>query len=157
MEAKIRLATTDDLPEIQKLSLLQFEIEDKNFDDTLNLKWSLGEDGRKYFEESLTQEDKCVFVAQVDDQIAGYIEGGISQTTSNRKIPKFAELEYMFVVEKYRGTGLGTKLFDAFRGWCKEKGVGRLRTEASAKNVRAVNFYKKNGFAEYDLILERNI
>ena len=157
MEAKIRLATIDDLPEIQKLSLLQFENEDEHFDDTLNLRWSLGEDGRKYFEESITQEDKCVFVAQVGDQIAGYIEGGISQSTSNRKIPKLAELEYMFVVEECRGTGVGEKLFDAFRDWCKEQGVGRLRTEASAKNVRAVNFYKKNGFAEYDLILERNI
>ncbi len=158
MEPEIRLAVVENLKEIQGLSLSQFENELKEeFDTTLNREWSFSKDGEDYFKRSIMEEDRCVFVAIIDEKIIGYLEGGISQCGSNRMLSKLAELEYMFVMEEYRSSGIGTKLYQAFVDWCKEKGAKRLRTETSAKNEDAINFYKKNGFIDYDLILETNI
>ena len=157
MEPTIKLATIEDLEEIQKLSLLQFENELNNFDDTLNREWSLSKDGADYYKKSIENEDGCVFVSVIDGKIIGYLQGEINQVGSNRILPRLAELGYMFVMEKYRSTGVGTKLYQAFVDWCKKKDVKRLRVEASTKNAAAISFYEKNGFVEYDLILETDL
>lgn len=157
MEPEIRIATIEDLKEIQRLSLLQFENELKNFDSTLNREWSFSKDGEEYYKKSIIDDNRCIFVAIYDKKIIGYLEGGISQGGSNRIFSKLAELEYMFVIKEYRSSGVGTKLYQVFVNWCGEKRVKRLRTEASSKNTDAINFYRKNGFVDYDLILERDI
>ena len=158
MEPRIELATIENLKEIQRLSQMQFENELLNgFDTTLNSDWSFSEGGNNYYEKSIIEDNRCVFVAFVDNKVIGYLEGEINDSGSNRTLSKIAELNYMFVAEEYRGMGIGAKLYLAFIDWCKEKGVERLRTEASAKNTAAINFYRRNGFVDYDLILERNI
>ena len=124
MELRIELAKIENLEEIQKLSQMQFENELLNgFDTTLNREWSFSEDGEKYYKKSIGENDRCVFVAFIDDKIVGYLEGGISQSGFNRILSKFAELEYMFVMKEYRSMGIGTKFYQAFMDWCKEKGV----------------------------------
>lgn len=154
---EIRKAKIEDLKEIQRLSLLQFENELKNFDTTLNREWSFSKDGEEYYKKSIIEEDRCVFVAIVDGKIIGYLEGGISQCGPNRMFSELVELEYMLVMEEYRSIGVGKKLYQAFADWCKEKGVKRLCVQASAKNAAAIAFYHKNGFVNYDLILETEI
>ena len=158
MEFEIRLATIENLEEIQRLSKLQFENELHNgFDTTLNSEWSFSEDGENYYKKSIIEDDRCVFVAFVDNKVIGYLEGEINESGSNRALSKLGELNYMFISEECRGMGIGANLHQAFVGWCKQKGVVRLRTEASAKNSSAINFYRKNGFVDYDLILEKDI
>jgi len=99
-----------------------------------------------------------VFLAYVDDEIVGYLAGGLMDNKkSYRVLPNSAELENMFVLDKCRDTGIGSKLYQAFVDWSKSKGVKRLRVGASAQNVAGINFYRKNGFIDYDLILETNL
>jgi GNAT superfamily N-acetyltransferase len=157
MEAEIKTATIEDLEEVQGLSLLQFENELEKFDRTLNREWSFSKDGEDYYKKSISDDDRCVLVAVIGDKVIGYLEGGASQRGSNRMLSKFAELEYMFVMEEHRGTGIGTKLYQAFVDWCKQQGVKKLRTQASAGNAATLDFYRKNGFVDYDLILETDI
>ena len=157
-EVKIRPATINDLKDIQNMNLKLFEKEIKEFDDTLNSNWTFGKEGTDYFEGRITEEDGCVLVACDDDKIIGYLSGGIhNEKISYRILPKFAELENMFIVEEFRNTGIGSMLCKNFAEWCKQKGVGRLRVVASSKNTNGINFYKKNGFADYDLVLEKDL
>lgn len=157
MESKIRLATLDDLNDVQTLSLALFKKEYADFDKTLNLEWTFSEEGEKYFKEHIIEDKNCVFVAYADDKIVGYLAGGLSETSPYRVLPGFAELKNMFVQDTYRSAGIGTRLYQAFTQWCKSKGVGRLRVVASAQNVDGIKFYRKNGFVDYDLALETNI
>ena len=46
---EIRKATLDDLKDIQKLNLLLFEKEYKEYDKLLDKDWTFGEKGKKYF------------------------------------------------------------------------------------------------------------
>ncbi len=157
MEVEIKTATIEDLKAVQGLSLLQFENELQKFDHTLNREWSFSEDGEEYYKKSINDEDRCVFVAIVGGKTVGFLEGCVSHGNFNRILPKFAELEYMFIMEEYRGMDIGTKLYQTFVDWCKKQDVKRLRTEASVKNAAAIGFYRKNGFVDYDLILETDI
>ncbi len=129
----------------------------KDFDNTLNCEWTFSKDGEEYFKEHLTNENYCVFLAYCDNQIVGYLAGGLAKKGSKRIINNLAELGNMMVLEEFRTKGIGAKLYQAFLEWCKLKGVGRLRVVASAQNLRGINFYRKNGFTDYDLILEKNI
>ena len=158
MESKIKSATIEDLKRVQELNLMLFEKEYAEFDNTLNRKWTFGEDGTEYFKERITEDAGCVFLAYIDDEIVGYLAGGLMDNKkSYRVLPNSAELENMFVLDKCRDTGIGSKLYQAFVDWSKSKGVKRLRVGASAQNVAGINFYRKNGFIDYDLILETNL
>jgi GNAT superfamily N-acetyltransferase len=157
MDFKIRPAVIKDLKSVQELNLLLFKKEYAEFDDTLDCNWTFSEEGEKYFKKLIAEDDSCVFVAQFDDKIIGYLAGGVNGTRLCRVAPKFVDLENMFILEEFRGMGAGTKLYEAFVSWCKAKGAGRLRVIASAQNLDGIKFYRKNGFFDYDLILEAKI
>ncbi|MCD4762088.1 GNAT family N-acetyltransferase [bacterium] len=157
MEPKIKSATIGDLEEIQKLNLMLFEKEYNEYDKTLNCEWVFANDGERYFKKRIIKDDGCALVAHIDNKMVGYLVGGLQEKESYRVLPALAELENMFVLDDCRSKGVGSKLFRAFTDWCKSKDVKRLRVVASAMNVRAIEFYKKNNLVEYDLILETDI
>ncbi|MFA6594027.1 MAG: GNAT family N-acetyltransferase [Candidatus Buchananbacteria bacterium] len=157
MEIIIKTATINDLPAIRDLNRLLFERESQLFDDTIDLQWTNAEENKNYFSKRILEDDNCIFVAWANDKIIGYLAGGLSQASSYRIPMKLAELENMLVLEEYRGQNAGSMLCQAFADWSKSKGVNRLRVVASAGNSKGINFYRKNGFFDHELILEKNI
>ncbi|MCK4745306.1 GNAT family N-acetyltransferase [Candidatus Parcubacteria bacterium] len=157
MKIKIKFATIENLKDIQKLNLMLFKKEYYEYDKTLNCEWTFKSDGENYFKKRIIKDDGCVLIAYADNKIVGYLIGGLKEIKPSRLLSAFAELENMFVLENYRCKQIGSKLFKAFINWCKSKNVKRLRVVASAMNICAIKFYKKNGFIEYDLILESDI
>ncbi|MDD5181782.1 MAG: GNAT family N-acetyltransferase [Candidatus Nanoarchaeia archaeon] len=154
MEIRIRKATVKELEVIQKLNLMLFEKEHKEYDSTLNLEWTFGNEGKKYFSGIIKKGFSAV--AEVEGQVVGYIVGQKSKNYPYRTTTDIAELSNMLVMDKYRGHGIGRKLVEAFMAWCKEKGYKHIKVEASAQNLGAIDFYRKLGFKDYTLILEIN-
>ncbi|MFA6428461.1 MAG: GNAT family N-acetyltransferase [Candidatus Buchananbacteria bacterium] len=157
MEGVIKKARIQDLKAVQELNLLLFKKEYQEFDQTLDRQWTFSSAGEKYFKHRLTKDDGCIFLAYVDDKLVGYLAGGLNNHLPCRVLPKLAELENTLVLEEFRSQGIGTKLYQAFVDWCKTKGVKRLRVIASVQNVKGINFYRKSGFVDYDLILETEL
>lgn len=46
---------------------------------------------------------------------------------------------------------------DEFKKYCKEKNMQNIKVTASAKNSRAIQFYMKNGFEDYNVTLKFKI
>lgn len=157
MNTTIRNAKLDDLSTIQKLNLRLFEKEHEEYDASLDLAWTFGLGGTDYFTKRIVDDDGCVLLALVDDLVVGYLCGGLSEVEKYRTVPSVAELENMFVLEDFRCRGIGRLLYDAFIDWCKKKDIGRLRVAASTKNIRALDFYRREGFLEHTTILERDV
>lgn len=157
MEIIIKNATLDDLENIQELNLKLFEKEYKDYDPLLNLDWTFGEAGTKYYQDKITKDDGCVIVALVNNRIVGYLCGGLTEGEVYRKLPVVAELENTFVLDEFRSKGIGKQLYNKFVERCKIKNVGKIRVEASAKNDLVINFYRNNNFKDYSLILESDI
>lgn len=150
----IRKATLDDLETIQQLNYKLFVLESNNFDDTLIVDWSLSDDGKEYFISSIN--DDITLVAVVNNKIVGYIIGSLDTEGSYNSI-KQAELNNMYVLEEYRSIGVGGKLFDELKRLFIENGMQEVKVVANCKNVKAVNFYKKNGFSESEITLKQKL
>ena len=63
----------------------------------------------------------------------------------------------MFVEKEFRSQGLGKKLVDSFIAWCRENKIKRIRVVASAGNASGINFYHREGFFDWEMILERGV
>ncbi len=61
---EIKRATIGDLKEIQELNLRLFKKEYKEYDKTLDLSWTTGKRGKKYFKESISNSGSCALVAK---------------------------------------------------------------------------------------------
>lgn len=149
------VATIGNLKDIQELNHQLCVKENKEFDLTINEDYPIQKAGEEYFKERI--ENGCALVAEVDNKIVGYLVGGMSEISDYRNVSKIAEAENMYVLEEYRSLGIGGKLFQKFVDWCKTRGVEIIKVVASAKNTKAIEFYKKEGFETYDIVLERKL
>lgn len=157
MNIVIKNATINDLQKIQELNLKLFEKEYKEYDPLLNLDWTFGKIGTKYYQDRISMDNGCVLVAIIDNKIVGYLCGGLKKTKTYRNLPIYAELENTFVLNKFRSKGIGKKLYNEFINWCKIKNVGKIKIETYAQNKLAIKFYKNNRFKDHILILETNL
>ncbi len=146
-EILIRQAKLEDLFSIQTLNNKLFELEYANFDDTLKVGWPFEKDGEEYFRRAILND--IVFVAEKDNNVVGYLAGSICEPVSY-VLTDFAELDNMFVLEEYRKYGIGTMLFSYFKNYCISKKIKNIKVTASSKNLKAIQFYLKNGFEEYN-------
>ena len=150
----IRCASLNDVELIQKLNYKLFELEKENFDSTLILDWPLSEEGKKYFQDLINNE--YVIIALKGEDVVGYLAGSINEKGSYELI-QYGEINNMLVDDKYRGLGAGKQLINKFKEYCKSKNITNLKVVASAKNKNAIEFYRKQGFNDFDITLTMNM
>ena len=150
----IRQATLNDLQSIQYLNYELFKLEKENFDSTLIIDWPLSEEGKSYFENLIKNE--YVIIAVEDENIIGYLAGTINEKGSYELL-QYGEINNMLVDNSYRGSGIGKQLINCFKEYCKTKNITNLKVVASAKNINAIEFYKKQGFKNFDITLTMNM
>lgn len=152
----IRKATQNDIPEIKKLNQILVDY-DRQFDQTIQSNWIETENGRNYLLESLTSEDSVVLVSENENQVNGFLIGCVTEAASYRTLEWLGELEEMVVLPEFRGKKIGEDLVRVFVEWCRSKGLNRIKVEVSADNSKGLNFYKKQSFEYFNIILERDI
>ena len=150
----IRKAQLEDLNIIQNLNNELFKLEKENYDSTLVRDWPLSEDGKQYFEDLIINH--YVIVAIKDDKIVGYLAGSINEKGSYEEI-QYGEINNMLIDNNFRGLGIGKLLIDKFKQYCKDNNINNLKVVASAKNTKAIKFYKNNGFNDFDITLTTKI
>ncbi len=152
---EIRKARVEDVNDILRLNQKLFDNEYSNFDKTLDCGWP--PNNKDYFKDSIKDENFISLVAVSNRKIIGYLIGSIHKAEEYRKLKELAEVDNTFVLEEHRGKGVGKKLFEEFLEWSKKRGIDRMKVVASSKNKKAINFYKKCGFKDYNLTLEGDI
>ena len=153
----IRKAKQSDLKEIIRLNYDLFKKEYKDFDKTLNMGWT-HKAGKKIFKEKISDsKNSFLEVIEYKGKIIGYLCGSLDIIADYRNKKKYGTLDNMFIEKRFRGSGLGTKITQNFVNWCKNKKVSIISVTASSKNKPTIEFYRKNGFADYDLVLEKRL
>lgn len=150
----IKKATIENLNEIQELNNQLFELEYNNFDSSLKVGWPFEKEGIEYFSDMLNNQ--VVFIAFVDNSVVGYLAGSIN-VESSYVTKSLAELDNMFILENYRNYGIGTKLVNEFKKYCLNIGIQEIKVTASARNNNAINFYKKNGFEDFEVTFKMTL
>lgn len=85
---------------------------------------------------------KC-WIAIEDNEVIGTI------SLINNK-DKTAELKTMYIKKEHRGQGLSQKLLDIFLQYAIENNYEKVLLGTYDRLSRAIQFYKKNGFVEYE-------
>lgn len=146
----IEKATIEDLEYIQKLNKKLFIREFEKYNKLLNIEWTFGEKGTKYFKELI--QNGFVYVAKTNNNIIGYLAGSI-HNVNECFTEKFAEIENMYIENQYRRLKIGSKLIIKFKEWCKLNNVEYIEVSAWSENIEAINFYKNNNFIDYEKTL----
>ncbi len=158
MNYTIEQAKPKHLSEIKHLNKLLFDKEIIDFDETLDPDWTFGKEAENYFKNTVTENNYISFVALVDDKVVGYIIGKIADMSIPcRIIRNQAELSHMFILEDYRSEKIGSDLVKSFIEVVAKRGIKNIKVVASAANYKAISFYRKHGFRDYDLTLELNL
>lgn len=86
--------------------------------------------------------DNLLLIATEDDNIIGFLS---AQRGIIRKIKHTAYI-VVGIREKFRGKGIGKKLFCELDLWAKENNISRLELTVMCPNSMAKQLYDKNGF-----------
>jgi len=86
--------------------------------------------------------DNLLLIATEDDNIIGFL------SAQRGIISKIKHTAYIVVGirEKFRGKGIGKKLFCELDLWAKENNISRLELTVMCPNSIAKQLYEKNGF-----------
>lgn len=98
-----------------------------NFDDYLN-----------EIKKSIDNGSGVIFGTFEGEKLTGFI--GLEKSKPGYYISE------LFIDSKYRGIGMGTKLFNAGMDYVKKGKTKIIWTTLSAKNLKALHFYEKLGF-----------
>ncbi len=149
---KIRIGTINDLLVLQDLNDEVF-IDNAKYDIDLDLNWAKGDKGKKYFAELLSNKDAYKIIAEDEGKAIGYLAA--AQKHIDYRNSKYLEIENMGVIPEYRSNGIGKLLIDECVTWAKENGYQKIFVNTYIANEKAISFYKKNGFDEIDISLEK--
>ena len=108
-----------------------------------NCSWSAGKNLAKQMRANDFYDWERVFIALVDNCIAGYCTFAKTDCISN--VPYTPYIGYLFVGEQYRGNRLSEKLINYVLGYAKEQGFDRVYLVSDH-----VNLYEKYGFIKID-------
>ena len=147
----IHRANRKDLKDLQSVSKITFK---ESFGDQ-----NTPEDMEKYLREKFSEEqllseldnpDSEFHLAKLNEQVVGYIKLNIGQAQTELKDDKGLEIERIYVLNKFIGKGVGKQLFNLTLNIANQKDSQYIWLGVWEKNERAINFYLKNGFVEFD-------
>ncbi len=147
MHITVRRAKLSDLDAICTLSQSLFEHE-RQFTDEYDMGWSHGAAGRRFFTKMLRSRKAFVLLATAEEKIVGYILVKFL-TFSWRAYNPIAELTNLSVDPMFRGQGIGTKLVEKAVAIARKRGAKRMSVEGLHDNMRALKFYKSQGFRNF--------
>lgn len=154
MEIKIQTAKSDDWQIIQKLNNQVF-VSDKENDDDLDTEWPFSKEGISYYKKLANGEYGKCFIAYDGDVPVGYVALAIKDFGYRKS--KYVEIENIGVDPKYRSQGIGKQLIEASVNWTKSQNATRLYVSVYWNNKKGLGFYKKNGFYESGVELDKKI
>lgn len=117
------------------------------------------EDMIKYLEESfnidkLTDEIEntfsAFFFALIDNDVVGYLKLNTGDSQTEMRDRKSLEIERIYVLNNYQGKRVGQLLYEKAIQVAKELDVEYVWLGVWENNPKAIRFYKKNGFVEFD-------
>jgi ribosomal protein S18 acetylase RimI-like enzyme len=151
MAIEIKKVTLADLVTLQTISRQTFYETFADFNSEENMK--------EYLENSLSLEklsselnnsDSSFYFAIDNDNVIGYLKLNFGESQTELLNEQSLEIERIYVTKDYYGKSVGQVLYEKAIEIAKEKNVDWIWLGVWEENPRAISFYKKNGFVEFD-------
>ena len=98
----------------------------------------------------LTDENSEFYFATLQNEVIGYLKINFGASQTELKDEKALEIERIYVSKEFHGKKVGQLLYDKAIEIAKEKNVDYVWLGVWEENHRALSFYRKNGFTEFD-------
>lgn len=104
--------------------------------------------------EKLTAEcnnpESAFYFATLGGIIIGYLKLNVGQSQTEIKDNNAIEIERIYVLKEFHGKKVGQLLYEKAIQIAKQANAGYVWLGVWEKNMRAINFYTKNGFVPFD-------
>ena len=143
--------TLDEITELQRIGR-------QTFFETFSAS-NTEENMKKYLEEGFSLEkltselndQNCAFYfALTDNTTIGYLKLNFGQSQTELKDNRALEIERIYVLKEFHGKKVGQILYEKAIQIAKQTNAAYVWLGVWEENPRAINFYKKNGFVEFD-------
>lgn len=98
----------------------------------------------------LSDTNSGFYFAILDNTVIGYLKTNFGQSQTELKDKSSLEIERIYVLKDFHGKNVGQVLFEKAIDIAKQTQADYVWLGVWEKNPRAINFYKKNGFVEFD-------
>jgi diamine N-acetyltransferase len=150
-QVTIRKIGSEDLYELQRISR-------QTFHETFAAVNS-AENMAKYLEEELSTEklsaelanhDSAFYFAEIENELLGYLKLNFGAAQTELKDVRAVEIERIYVLASYQGKQIGQLLYQQALNVAEEINAEYVWLGVWEENSKAINFYRKNGFVEFD-------
>ena len=148
---KIRRVTLEDLDELIRVGKQTFtetfssENTEENMTEYLKKNFSV-----EKLKAELTDKYSEFYFIETTDTPIGYLKINFEQSQTEIKKDNTLEIERIYVLKAFQGRDFGQELYNKALEIAKVKGVEYVWLGVWEKNSRAIRFYKRNGFVEFD-------
>lgn len=145
---KVTINNIDQLQEIGKNTFFE-TFSAANTEE--NMKRYLDEEfSVKKLTDELNDQFAEFYFATLENKVIGYLKLNFGQSQTELKDDKAIEIERIYVLKEFHGKKVGQLLYDKAIKISRQKNADYVWLGVWEENPRAINFYKKNNFVEFD-------
>lgn len=100
--------------------------------------------------EELNDPNSAFYFAVFDTKVIGYLKLNFGKSQTELKDENSIEIERIYVLKAFHGKKAGQLLYEKALQIARLAQVDYIWLGVWEKNQRAIQFYKKNGFVEFD-------
>jgi diamine N-acetyltransferase len=148
---QIRQAKLEDLAALQMIGRKTFAetFESGNSEENLANYLAEGFSAEKLSAELANAYSQFYF-AEMNGQVLGYLKVNTGEAQTENQDPAAIEIERIYVLKEYHGKEVGPKLYQKALSIAHEQNAPYIWLGVWEKNPRAIRFYEKQGFVEFD-------
>lgn len=98
----------------------------------------------------LSNENAAFYFATYEGRVIGYLKVNHGQSQTELQDDRALEIERIYVLNEFHGKQVGQILFEKAIQIAREANADYVWLGVWEENPRAIQFYKKNGFVEFD-------
>jgi ribosomal protein S18 acetylase RimI-like enzyme len=147
----IRKVTLNEMSQVQQIGRQTFYETFSAVNTEKNIAKYLNESfSDKKVTDELHDKNAEFYFATLDNTVIGYLKLNLGQSQTELKDEKALEIERIYVLKEFHGKNVGQMLCDRAMQIAGRANVEYVWLGVWEENLRAIRFYKKNGFVEFD-------
>ncbi|HNP69437.1 MAG: GNAT family N-acetyltransferase [Winogradskyella sp.] len=148
---EIRKVTLNDIEQLQQIGRQTFSetFSSSNTEENMTTYLEEGFSNEKLIEE-LNNESSEFYFALSENELVGYLKINFGQSQTELQDDTALEIERIYVLKEFHGKKVGQVLYEKAIEIAKQKNAHYVWLGVWEENPRAISFYKKNGFVEFD-------
>lgn len=150
-EIKIKKVTLNDIDQLQEIGRQTFyeTFATGNTEENMTKYLDEGFSAEKLTTE-LNDNNAEFYFAALNNNVIGYLKLNFGQSQTELQDDIGLEIERIYVLKDFHGKSVGQLLYNQAIKIARQKNMDYVWLGVWEENPRAINFYQKNGFVEFD-------